>query len=42
MKTIMTTCHVYDKEKYYVSFDEVAPEDSKPITFLKKAMPDYA
>jgi len=42
MKTIMTVCHVYDKEQNYVAFDELAPEDSRPITFLKKSMPDYA
>lgn len=42
MKTIMTVCHVYNKEKNYVPFDELAPEDSQPITFLKKVMPDYA
>ncbi|KAL9326089.1 hypothetical protein ACSQ67_006734 [Phaseolus vulgaris] len=42
MKTIMTVCHVYDKEQNYVAFDDVAPEDSGPIAFLKKSMPDYA
>lgn len=42
MKTILTVCHVYSKEKNYVAFDELAPEDSQPITFLKKLMPDYA
>ncbi|MED6131785.1 Omega-6 fatty acid desaturase, chloroplastic [Stylosanthes scabra] len=42
MKTIMTMCHVYDKQQNYVAFDELAPEDSHPITFLKKVMPDYA
>jgi len=42
MKTIMTVCHVYDKEQNYVAFDELAPEDSGPITFLKENMPDYA
>ncbi|CAH2040979.1 unnamed protein product [Thlaspi arvense] len=31
MKTIMTVCHVYDKEQNYIAFDEVAPEDSHPI-----------
>ena len=41
MKTIMTVCHVYDKDKNYIAFDELAPEVSQPITFLKKAMPDY-
>ncbi|XP_057415884.1 omega-6 fatty acid desaturase, chloroplastic [Lotus japonicus] len=42
MKTIMTVCHVYDKEQNYVAFDELAPEDSQPIKFLKNVMPDYA
>ncbi|VVB17301.1 unnamed protein product [Arabis nemorensis] len=42
MKTIMTICHVYDKEENYIPFDRLAPEESQPITFLKKAMPDYA
>jgi omega-6 fatty acid desaturase (delta-12 desaturase) len=42
MKTILTKCHVYDKDRYYVPFDEVAPEESQPIKFLKKVMPDYA
>lgn len=42
MKTILTICHVYDKEQNYVAFDELAPKDSQPITFLKKVMPDYA
>ncbi|KAL1335227.1 omega-6 fatty acid desaturase, chloroplastic isoform X2 [Arachis ipaensis] len=42
MKTIMTVCHVYDKQQNYVAFDELAPEDSRPITFLKEVMPDYA
>jgi len=42
MKTIMTVCHVYDKGQNYVGFDELAPEESRPITFLKEAMPDYA
>ncbi|KAA8522875.1 hypothetical protein F0562_009298 [Nyssa sinensis] len=42
MKAILTMCHVYSKEKNYLSFDELAPKDSYPITFLKKAMPDYA
>jgi omega-6 fatty acid desaturase (delta-12 desaturase) len=42
MKTILTACHVYDKERYYVSFDEVIPEESQPIRFLKKFMPDHA
>lgn len=42
MKTIMTVCHVYDKEQNYVGFDELAPEDSSPIKFLKEVMPEYA
>lgn len=42
MKTIMTTCHVYDKDKNYVSFEEFSPEESQPISFLRKVMPDYA
>lgn len=42
MKTIMTVCHVYDKEENYIAFDKLAPEDSYPITVLKKVMPDYA
>lgn len=42
MKTIMTMCHVYDEEHNYAAFDQLAPEDSEPITFLKKVMPDYA
>nr|AGW21689.1 omega-6 fatty acid desaturase [Solanum commersonii] len=42
MKTILTVCHVYDKERNYVAFDEVVPEEAQPITFLKKVMPDYA
>ncbi|XP_038695420.1 omega-6 fatty acid desaturase, chloroplastic-like [Tripterygium wilfordii] len=41
MKTIMTMCHVYDKDRNYVAFDELAPEESHPITFLKTFMPDY-
>lgn len=36
-------CHVYDKERYYVPFDDIAPDnESYPIKFLQKAMPDYA
>ncbi|KAG7035676.1 hypothetical protein SDJN02_02474 [Cucurbita argyrosperma subsp. argyrosperma] len=42
MKTIMTICHVYSKEENYVAFDRLKPEDSYPITFLKKVMPDLA
>ncbi|XP_047311508.1 omega-6 fatty acid desaturase, chloroplastic-like isoform X2 [Impatiens glandulifera] len=42
MKTIMTVCHVYNKDRNYVPFDELVPEESYPITFLKKAMPDYS
>ncbi|PKI52343.1 hypothetical protein CRG98_027269 [Punica granatum] len=42
MKTIMTICHVYDKEQNYLAFDELGYKDAKPITFLKQVMPDYA
>lgn len=42
MKTIMTLCHVYDEEENYVAFNKLAPEDSQPIEFLKRVMPDYA
>jgi len=42
MKTIMTICHVYDKEQNYISFEQLAPKESQPITFLRKVMPDYA
>jgi acyl-lipid omega-6 desaturase (Delta-12 desaturase) len=42
MKTILTRCHLYDNERYYVPFDELAPEESGPIKFLRKSMPDYA
>ncbi|VVA22261.1 PREDICTED: fatty acid desaturase [Prunus dulcis] len=42
MKTILTVCHVYDKEQNYVAFDQLAPGESHPIKFLKKVMPDYA
>ncbi|CAI0427498.1 unnamed protein product, partial [Linum tenue] len=31
MRTIMTVCHVYDKEQNYVAFDQLAPEDSQPV-----------
>lgn len=41
VKTIMTVCHVYDKEQNYVAFDELGYKDAKPITFLKQVMPDY-
>ncbi|KAL0013531.1 hypothetical protein SO802_000600 [Lithocarpus litseifolius] len=41
MKTILTECHVYDQEQNYVPFDKLAPEESQPITFLRKALPDY-
>ncbi|CAK9168842.1 unnamed protein product [Ilex paraguariensis] len=41
MKTILTICHVYDEEENYVAFDKLAPDESQPITFLKKVMPDY-
>ncbi|KAL2929953.1 Omega-6 fatty acid desaturase chloroplastic [Bienertia sinuspersici] len=42
MRTIMTTCHIYDKDENYVSFEKVVPEESQPISFLRKLMPDYA
>lgn len=42
MKTIMTTCHVYDKDENYVSFEKVVPEESQPISFLRRLMPDHA
>ncbi|WCJ29908.1 Omega-6 fatty acid desaturase chloroplastic [Euphorbia peplus] len=42
MKTIMTVCHVYDKEQNYVAFDKLAPQESLPVRFLKRVMPDYA
>ncbi|KAJ0523696.1 putative fatty acid desaturase domain-containing protein [Helianthus annuus] len=42
MKTILTICHVYNEDRNYISFEEVAPEISSPITFLKRVMPDYA
>ncbi|KAL3629616.1 Omega-6 fatty acid desaturase, chloroplastic [Castilleja foliolosa] len=42
MKTILTLCHVYNKERNYIPFDELVPEESQPIKFLKKVMPDYA
>ncbi|KAK1414015.1 hypothetical protein QVD17_29752 [Tagetes erecta] len=41
MKTILTICHLYNEERNYISFEEVAPEISQPITFLKRVMPDY-
>ncbi|KAI3814672.1 hypothetical protein L1987_14316 [Smallanthus sonchifolius] len=42
MKTILTICHLYNEERNYISFEEVAPEISQPITFLKRVMPNYA
>ncbi|XP_076885043.1 omega-6 fatty acid desaturase, chloroplastic-like [Bidens hawaiensis] len=42
MKTILTTCHLYNEERNYISFEEVAPEISGPIAFLRRIMPDYA
>ncbi|CAK8571093.1 unnamed protein product [Lathyrus sativus] len=42
MKTIMTECHVYDKEQNYVAFDQLDPKESRPITLLRKLMPQYA
>lgn len=40
MRTIMTTCHIYDEDENYVSFEKVSPEESQPISFLKRVMPD--
>ncbi|XP_020594054.1 omega-6 fatty acid desaturase, chloroplastic isoform X2 [Phalaenopsis equestris] len=42
MKTIMTTCHVYNKEKYYIPFEEIAPDESQPLACLRNFMPDHA
>ncbi|KAK9706296.1 hypothetical protein RND81_07G115200 [Saponaria officinalis] len=42
MRTIMTTCHIYDKEENYVSFEKSMPEESQPISFLKRVMPNHA
>ncbi|KAK6942287.1 Fatty acid desaturase domain [Dillenia turbinata] len=42
MKTIMTVCHIYDKEENYIGFDKVAPEESQPISVLRRVMPDFA
>ena len=42
MKTIMTVCHVYNKEENYIGFDKLSPEESYPIKVLKNVMPDYA
>ncbi|KAL9249557.1 Omega-6 fatty acid desaturase, chloroplastic-like protein [Drosera capensis] len=42
MKTIMTTCHIYDVQENYISFEKVFPEDSQPIGFLRRVMPDHA
>ena len=41
MKSIMTTCHVYDQEKNYVAFDE-SEEKIKVIEPLSKLMPNTA
>ena len=41
MKSIMTVCHVYDKEKNYVAFDE-SEEKIKVIEPLSKMMPNTA
>ena len=38
----MTVCHVYDKEENHVAFDKLAPEESQPVTFLKRVMPVHA
>ncbi|KAF9615517.1 hypothetical protein IFM89_024100 [Coptis chinensis] len=42
MKTIVTNCHVYNEDQNYIAFDEIAPEESLPITILRKVMPDFA
>ncbi|KAL9242486.1 hypothetical protein vseg_016479 [Gypsophila vaccaria] len=42
MRTIMTTCHIYDKEENYVSFEKSVPEEAQPISFLKRVMPNHA
>lgn len=42
MKTIMTRCHAYDREKNYVAFDDGAPEESKVLGFLRRVMPNLA
>ncbi|XP_074281281.1 omega-6 fatty acid desaturase, chloroplastic [Silene latifolia] len=42
MKTIMTTCHIYDKEENYVSFEKTNPDEAQPIEFLKRVMPNHA
>ncbi|EPS71733.1 chloroplast omega-6 fatty acid desaturase, partial [Genlisea aurea] len=40
MKTILTVCHIYDEDRNYVGFDEIAaPEEVRPIAFLKRVMP---
>lgn len=39
MKTIMTTCHVYDEERNYVPLDE-GVEESKVIGSVRKLMPE--
>jgi omega-6 fatty acid desaturase (delta-12 desaturase) len=40
MKTIMTTCHVYDEERNYVPIDE-GVEESPVIGSVRKLMPEY-
>uniref|UniRef100_A0A7N0UQM6 Fatty acid desaturase domain-containing protein n=1 Tax=Kalanchoe fedtschenkoi TaxID=63787 RepID=A0A7N0UQM6_KALFE len=44
MKTLMTSCHIYDKEENYLAFEQLALplHESLPIAFLRKVMPDYA
>eukprot|EP01018_Ginkgo_biloba_P035358 Gb_08625 [translate_table: standard] len=42
MKTIMTKCHIYDKERNYVAFDDGAPKESKVIGFLRRVMPNLS
>lgn len=39
MKTIMTKCHIYDKDKNYVAIDEGA-QKSKVLGFIRRVMPN--
>ncbi|KAJ6958232.1 hypothetical protein NC653_040011 [Populus alba x Populus x berolinensis] len=32
----------WGKEENHVAFDKLAPQESHPVTFLKRVMPDYA
>eukprot|EP01018_Ginkgo_biloba_P010095 Gb_24358 [translate_table: standard] len=40
MKTIMTKCHIYDKDRNYVSVDDGAQKESKVIGFVRRVMPN--